>query len=152
MSQHATFHFSEHIYIFHLTLFGSCFTLTELWSKGCAMTLNQVSRSKVKVMAELYKKKNLDWIIYSFLLIQSGLYFTNRVPWSKIVQWPWTKFFGQGHIRLVLTKISVSYILHILHINWTLVKGFAVIFNHIFRSSIKVIAIFIKIQFLVLLR
>lgn len=44
------------IYAFHLDLFGSYFTWTKLSSRGCAMTLNQVSRSNVKVIVELYKQ------------------------------------------------------------------------------------------------
>lgn len=52
--------------------------------KGCVVTLNSDSRSKVKVKADLYKIFVMT--VFFLPLAQSGSNFTKRVPVGKGVQ------------------------------------------------------------------
>lgn len=67
-------------------------------NKGCAFILNQVVRSKIKVMANFYWNPVLDHMICLILL-------TQNLPLEllpvNVVLWPWTKFLdhGQEHSR-----------------------------------------------------
>lgn len=74
---------SIYVYTFHLALFDSYFTLTELLRKGCEVTLNQITRSKVKIMAAWYEK---TWSEHNFFPKYYFLLLVQLINFKKVMK------------------------------------------------------------------
>lgn len=88
---------------------GSNLTHRVLLSKACAVTLNEVSWSKVNIITELCEKS----LSGSYILFPpTNLAHTSSTEclWSMDVQWSWMKFLGQDSRSYQITNFFLEHI------------------------------------------
>lgn len=80
-----------------LTEFGSYFTHRVPLGKRFSVSLNHVSRSKIKIIAEL-SLKSLSGAYLISLWSNLAHSLSKEYLWSKNVQWHWMRFLSQNQI------------------------------------------------------